>query len=166
MASWSYTSFGTNVVLKGDRELERKLRRLENKVAKKIVRKAVKKALLPVKRAAKANASAMVGGEMGGLLRKALIIRPFKKQRSGSFGAQVMLKGGVIEFVHITQAGERQYIPAAIEYGHVGGWHAGGKGFVPAIPFFRTTVETTLPQTEIQVRQLLARGIKAVARGG
>jgi hypothetical protein len=152
------------IQLKGARETERKLRALETRVATQIVRKAVKKSLLPVKRDSKKSATSIVGGDMGQLLRKNIIVRAFRRQRPHSYGARVMLKPKVPEFAHITKQGKRQYIPAAIEYGHVS-WR-GAKAFVPAMPFMRIAAQQSLPKAKAEFSQRLKAGIEAVARGG
>ena len=120
-------------VIEGAKELERKLLALERKTAKKIVRSAVRKGSKVIVTAAKANAVSMVGGEMGVLLRRNIIVRAFKRQKKGSFGVRTTIRPQVKEFVHITKGGVRHYVPSDIEYGHDN---------AAAIPFMRSASDT------------------------
>lgn len=120
-------------VIEGAKELDRKLLALERKTAKKVIRSAVRKGSKVIVNAVKVNVVNMVGGSMGLLLRKNVIVRAFKKQKKGSFGVRTMLRPEVDEFVHITKNNVRQYIPAAIEYGH---------DKAAAIPFMRNASDT------------------------
>jgi len=134
------------IELEGAKEIEAKLRSLEKNTQKKIVRKAVREGSRPTHKAAKANALSYVGGSMGSLLSKNIVLRAAKKQRKGEYRVQVRTKGDVDEFVHITKDGKRHYIPSAIEYGHAfpgRGGHKGAPKDVPARPFFRSAFDTT-----------------------
>lgn len=162
-----------DVVLEGGKELERKLLALEKKTAKKVVRKAVREGLKPTHKAAKSNAKTMVGGNMGGLISKALVLRAFKKQKRGSYAMTVRTRsekeGGPKEFVHITKDGKRQFIPAAIEWGHAKPGRGGKKGApkdVPAIPFMRNASDANLKKGEkIFVREV-KRGVERIGKHG
>ncbi|MFH1731834.1 MAG: hypothetical protein ABIF82_09315 [Planctomycetota bacterium] len=112
-------TIGVEMSLSGGKELDAKLMSLGRK-GKTIMAAAVKKGLLPIRPRAKSNARQMVGGNMGSLFAKALIVRAVKSRR----GAYVMARLGLSKdyndhFVSISKAtGKRHYIPAAIEYGH------------------------------------------------
>lgn len=143
---------------KGFAKLETKLTKLLPATAKKVVRKAVRKGAKPVQKAGRENAVSMVGGEMGALLKKHLIIRAFKKQRRGQFGVQVRLRPEVAEFVEVSKDGKRNYIPSAIEYGHIS---AGG--FVGPIPFMRTASDTQLANAAAIIKAEIITGILKAA---
>ncbi len=123
-----------DVEVKGFNIFEKKLLRLETKASKKIIRRAVRDTGKVVQKEMKANAKSFVGGLMGNLIARNIIVRAQKKQRRGSFGVNVMLKSDVDEFVHITKKGKRHYIPAAIEWGH---------GSVKEISFMRSAWDKT-----------------------
>jgi hypothetical protein len=64
----------------------------------------------------------MVGGEMGNMLAGDILVKKFKKKRRGMTGVSVLIRelgDGPYSYVHITEDNYRNYIPAAIEYGHV-----------------------------------------------
>ena len=148
--------------LEGLAEIERKLLSLEKKVGKKIVRKAVRAGAKPMLVAAKANANSMVGGSMGKLIARSLQTRAFKKQRRGQFGVATRLKSGVPEFVEESADGRSNYIPAAIEYGHIDR----GGGFVPAIPYIRAAFDATKRASEKAVARTFKTEIEATAKKG
>lgn len=149
----------------GGRELERKLLNIERKVAKKIVRKAVRVAQKPTLLAAKASAKSMIRprvgeagelGAMGSLIANNLkIISP--KQRRGSYRLSVGIDSKANDiFVDISKTGKRNYIPAAIEYGH------GSNKEQCAIPFMRSADRSTKRAKVGMVTKELRRGILAV----
>ena len=144
----------------GFSELEKKLTMMLPATAKKVVRRAVRKGAKPVQKAARENASSMVGGEMGTLLKKHLIVRAFKKQRRRQFGVQVRLRPDVAEFIDISKEGKRNYIPSAIEFGHVG-----PGGFVGAIPFMRNASDTQLANAAAIIKAEIITGILKAAKG-
>lgn len=149
-----------DVKLQGADVLEKTLLRLERNVGKKIVRKAVRAGAKPVLAAIKSAANSMVGGTMGRLISKNLQTRGFKKQKRGQFGVGTRLKADIPEFVDVSADGSRQYIPAAIEFGHVDR----GGGQVPAIPFMRTSFDMTKHKSERIVSITLAREILLAAK--
>lgn len=142
-------------VVEGAKELERKFLALERKTAKKIVRSAVRKGSKVIVNTVKVNAVNMVGGSMGTLLRKNVIVRAFKKQKKGSFGVRTMLRPEVDEFVHITKNNVRQYIPAAIEYGHDN---------AAAIPFMRNASDAQGEKARQVAIEEMKRGLMRDAR--
>jgi HK97 gp10 family phage protein len=147
--------------IQGFKELERQLTALERKTGKKIVRKAVRKSLKPVHTVAKEKARSMVGGNMGSLLAKNIVLRAMRKQRRGSFAMNVRLRAGINEFIHKAQKskypGGETFIPAAIEYGHDN---------AAPIPFMRTASDENLPKAEGIMRQELKAGIETTAKHG
>ena len=143
------------VTLEGGKQLEKKLLVLEQKTAKKVVRKATRAATKPVQKATKENATTMVGGDMGNLLKKHIVVRAFRKQKRGSYGLSVKLRPGVDEFDYVSKDGKRSYIPAAIEYGHDN---------AAAIPFMRKAADSELKNSELIMKAELARGIETMAK--
>ncbi len=93
------------------------LLKLEKTTGRKIVRGALRKGSKVIQTAAKENARTMVGGEMGALIAKNIVVRALKKCRRGSFVINVQIRA-VDEFMHVTRTGKRYFIPAAIEAGH------------------------------------------------
>ena len=138
------------VELQGDKALDKALMRLELKTAKRIVRPAARKAMKPTLKAVKENARTMVGGEMGKLLARYMILRAFRRQRKGSYGLNVRLKGGVPEFKHVAADGTEYYIPAAIEYGH---------DSAAAIPFMRKAFDGNTEKSLTIIKQEIWLGI-------
>lgn len=145
-----------SMTLSGDKALERKLRKLPNTVAKKVVRSAVRKGAKPILAAAKANAAGMVGGQMGSLLRRFLTIRAFRRQRRGSYGVRVDVnEKGDEYFIDVSKSGKRNWIPAAIEYGHDN---------APAIPFMRSAMDRTKEQAIEVTKRELRNGIEQAGK--
>ena len=137
--------------LEGAEALERKLKKLPDKVGKKIVRTNVRKAGKVILAAAKSKARQNVGGRMGGLIAKFLVLRNQKKQRKGSFGMSVFIsEKGNPQFVHITQTGVQHYIPAAIEHGH------GRNKAQAARPYFRPAFF----QNQHKAEKVLLKGLR------
>lgn len=146
--------------LEGGAALEKKLLALERTVGKKIVRKAVRAGAKPVLRAIKASARSMVGGSMGALIAKNLQTRAFKKQKKGQFGAATRFKPDIPELTETSADGQRNFIPADIEFGHED--RAGGQ--VPAIPFMRSAFDATKRASEKAVVLELKKGILLAAK--
>lgn len=146
--------------LEGGAALEKKLLALERNVAKKIVRKAVRAGAKPVLAAIKASSRSMVGGSMGALIAKNLQTRGFKKQKRGQFGVATRFKPDIPEFVEVSADGQRNFIPADIEFGHED--RAGGQ--VPAIPFMRSAFDATKRASEKAVALELKTGIELTAK--
>ena len=143
------------LTIEGGKELKRKLLNIANKTGKKIVRQAVRKSLKPIQETAKANARNMVGGNMGRLLSKNVILRALRKQRTGQYAMNVRLRTGIPEFIHRAvrskYPGGATYIPAAIEYGHDN---------VAAIPFMRVAADRKTPVAERIMHAELKAGIE------
>tara|TARA_Y100000310_G_scaffold160622_1_gene160387 strand:- start:1662 stop:2135 length:474 start_codon:yes stop_codon:yes gene_type:complete len=154
-----------DMMLEGAAELEKTLLRLEKKTAKKVVRKAVRAGAKPTLTTAKNNAASMVGGKMGALIKKNIVIKAYKKQRSGSFALAVRMRSGVAEFIHITADGERYYIPMAIEYGHALPGAGGSKSKdVVAVPFMRNAIGIGIPQAKRIIKNEIVKGINQLAK--
>ena len=120
--------------IEGAKELQAKLDTLTHTEEKGVFRTALRDAQKLMQSLAKADARTFVGGAMGAAIAKNIIVRAFKKRRKYSVGNNVMSNPAWVEPSHktgspdvhdtspiyITQStGLRQYIPAAIEYGHV-----------------------------------------------
>ena len=140
-----------SITLVGAKELERKLSTLEKKTAKKIIRKAVRAGTKIIHNAVKENALSMVGGKMGSLLKKNVIVRAWKKQRRGGYGVGVSLRKDVPEFVSISAAGKKSYIPAAIEYGHDN---------AAALPFMRKAYDAHGEKAKQTTMNEIDKGVK------
>lgn len=126
---------------KGTRKLNRKLRRLVQRDAKRAVRRGVRAGTKPIRDKARRNARDDVGGDLGKLIAKHIKAMVYKRQKKGSFAMAVGLSAsGNAELVETTKDGFRNYIPAAIEYGHAHPFAGGGRSApkdVVAIPFMR-----------------------------
>lgn len=146
-----------SVTLEGGPALQIKLQNLAIKTQRKLVRQAVRagtKVMLPV---AKANARQMVGGNMGSVIASALQIRAMKSQRPGQYALKIQhSKNYDDQLVSTTQAGERQYIPNAIEYGHV----APDGSDVPAKPYMRTAFMATQATARVVIAQNIIAAIE------
>ncbi len=160
----------------GMNQLVRKLKRLESKVAKKIVRTGVRDGSKVFQKEVKSNILSMltggrtlktkagktkvsstlekIKGRLSAAMHNAIIVRGIKKQKKGQWGANVQFnltkQGDVLIY---KGKGKRQFIPAAIEYGHrlffMG--HDTGKKTRP-IPFARKAFDSkdsTAKQTAI-----------------
>jgi len=102
----------------GLRQIEAQLRTLPVKAQKTVVRQAVRSALKPMLAEAKSKAISVVGGEMGSLLARHIVIAAPKRQRHGTYSLHVQMRRGVAQFIHTTEAGRPHYLPTAIEFGH------------------------------------------------
>ncbi len=151
---------GLTVSIQGMRELDRKLKALDARVKRKIVRVAVRRGADIIKHQAKSNAATMVGGDMGSLLARHLSTKRFRRQKRGSYGVAVWMRPDVVDFVWVTQDGTREYIPAAIEFGHYGGWQQHNPSFVPAIPFIRTAFDSKVQASIRVIGHTLKMGIE------
>ena len=156
-----------SMTITGAREIEAKLRALPIKVAKKTVRQAVRAGANVILPKVKDNARTLVGGSMGSVMVKNLLVRAFKKQRRGSYGLSVRYKSGIEELIHITADGVRYYVPAALEFGHARPGAGGSRvKDVPARPVIRNAFETTKEKAVKVVETGLARGVeRAVIEG-
>lgn len=142
-------------MLEGGKELNAKLLKMERKVAKQVVKKAVRAATKPMIAAGRSNARGMIGGTMGALIAKNIKAIVFKFQRSGSWGMQVGMKPDVPEFEDFTAEGKKNYIPAAIEYGH---------DEAAAIPFIRKAWDATKDLAKSIMARELKKGVESAAK--
>lgn len=140
-------------VIEGAKELERNLATLEKRIQKRVVRQAVRAAQKPLLARAKSNAASRVGGTMGALLAKNIVIRAPRRQRKGTYALHVTLRPGVPEFVHTTRAGRPHNIPSDIEYGH------GADKESAARPFLRPAADATKDESLRMLTQQLRVGI-------
>ncbi len=123
------------LTLRGAKKLEKKLKRLETKLAKKIVRKSVREGAKVIHKRAKSNATVVVTGGLGTLFKKALVIRAWRKQVRGSYGMSVGFntkkypeligytagsQSSIATKKFTKGSGRKHFLPAALEYGHVG----------------------------------------------
>jgi len=148
-----------SIKLSGGEELDRKLKNLETKVSRKIVRKAVRAAQKEPLVVAKSNAKTMIGGAMGGLISKWIKILSPKKQYRGSYRLDVGVSSMANDtFVVNSKSNKRNYIPAAIEYGH------GSNKNEAAIPYMRNAHEKTKTRSLRTFKSVLKKGIEETAR--
>ena len=166
--------------IEGAWELKSNLNTLGTRVAKKVIRKAVRAGLKSLLTKAKANARSRVGGSMGSLLAKNIVIKAPKKQKPGIYALHVQMRAGVPEFVHYQKGAHsrlwrvrrgkrvpgpgkevgRTFIPAAIEYGH------GSDKESAARPFLRPAADTTRAETiRILTKQLRVGILREAIRG-
>ena len=144
----------------GAKELERKLSMLPINVAKKHVRTAVREGAKIIQAEEHAMAMSMVGGEMGGMIANALKVRAARTKRRGSYGVNVIIDPNKNDvFVDVSKSGVRNYIPAAIEYGHI----TASGGRVAAIPFGRTAFDNKKTSASAAIERDLLRGIEIEA---
>lgn len=152
----------------GARELEKALLQIQTKAAKKVVRKATRDGAKVIGTRAKANAAGLVGGSLGGAIRKALVVRAQRRQRRGAYGVNVLVNPNrADQFVYHTKAGRRHFIPNAVEYGHVAPGKAGTKGAPKVVrpkPFMRNACDTAGQQAVRTVEQAMWTGIEKAAR--
>ena len=140
--------------IQGAAELERMLQTLPDRVDRKVIRQAVRSAQKVVRTAEQASARSMVGGEMGDRIARSLQVRAPQRQQRGRYSLHVQLARDEEGFVHVTKAGRREYIPAAIEYGHMA-----GTTYVPAIPFGRTAAEQATASAMVTFTDALRTGL-------
>lgn len=136
---------------------EQALGLLPAKMSKKIVRKSVRAGQKPTLVRAKSNANSMVGGQMGALIAKKTKIKGPKRQKRGQYSLGVVVTADDA-FFEISKAGDRNYIPAAIEYGH------GQDKEKAAIPFMLQAGESQRPKSLIELRKELRIGIDKAIR--
>lgn len=151
--------------VKNAQAVQNALNAFEKKIAKKIVRTGVRASWTPLLKRAKENARSKVGGDMGKLIARSLQLRAFKKQKRSQYGMLVRIKKGVDEFVVVSKSGQRNFIPAAIEYGHAFPYHGKGPGGgapkdVAAISYLRSALDITLPKAPMIFRTHLVRAIR------
>ena len=144
-----------SIELKGFTELERKLAGLEPKIAKKVMKKSLREGAKIVQRKARINANSKVGGKMGELIAKFIKIRTWTRPRRFYKGVSLEVSAtGDDFFVDYGQRG-RNYIPAAIEYGHDN---------VAPISFMRSAWDSTKRAVLIKTERELKTGIEEVAK--
>ena len=150
-----------NVLLQGSAELQSALAALPVKISRQVVRTGVRKGTQLVRDAQRRAAKSVVGGRMGNLLAKHIVTH-VPKRRLGEYTISVMFRKGVDEFVHVTKAGVRYYIPHAIEFGHAlpGHGHGGGGGApapkdVAAMPFMRPAAQQNRQRAMEEVMSVL-----------
>ena len=132
--------------------IDQQLRTLPIKAQKKVVRTAVRAALKPMQTEARRNAVSMVGGEMGALLNKHIVIKAPKRQKiKGNYLLRDTLREGVEEFDHVSQEGKMSYIPSAIEYGH---------DSAQPIPFMRKASDSELRNAPAIFSEVVRKELK------
>jgi len=170
--------WGIGVQVTGLKELNRVLLRLERKDGRAVVRDALRIATQPVQNVTKICAKRMVGGKMGDLLSRNIIVRAAKRKRPHEYRLLVMTKPDVPEFVGYSKgsassikskklvSGTRYYIPAAIEFGHAfpGRGGSGAKDIAP-IPFMRSAADAKEDESRRLFIYRINQGISGVCAG-
>jgi hypothetical protein len=162
----------------GVRELDDYLRQLPQRMARTGARRAVEGALEPQRVAQVQQVMSMYGGRMGQLIAAALAAGRLGHQRAGGYSAATKLKRDEV-FIHFTLgsawsrhekqsrhgyryivesqvAGNRYFIPAAIEFGHAFPGR-GGKSVkdVRPLPALATGAEMAAPRTIAELVRLI-----------
>ena len=160
-------------------EMERKLLNLPAKVAKKVIRQALRVGAKVVEARAESTARVRVGGTMGSLIAQAIGIATKTKRRRGDyvltvgplarFNPQLVYysKGTAFDTTTRKQvAGRRAYIPAAIEYGHVGPGKSksGSPKVARPIPFMRSAYTSAGDSAIRRASVAMKEGIERVAK--
>jgi len=153
-----------SVELKGAEELRKALAGLGGAGARRVARTAIRKGAKKTLAAAKANARTEVGGEMGSLIAKYIKIVPFSRQVARRVaGMSIMVsKDGNEHFVV-----GKNYIPAALEYGHVWPGAGGLKGVSAAVrprAFMRPAWDSTKHQALQAILDAMRVGIEREAK--
>ena len=149
----------------GAKELEAALGGFERKVSQKVVGKALRTGANIIKDKQRSNAPAMVGGDMGGQLAKAIKVKAGKPRRYSHL-FRVWIDPKTEGLVVTSKDGTRNYIPAAIEYGHAAPDDAKGTKVVAAIPFMRDGYDSKKNLSKRAVEIALKLGIERVASSG
>jgi len=159
-------------------ELIENLRGFSKKVfrpaAKRVVSRSVEAKMLL---RARSNATFIIGGRMGALIGKHMEVFPIPSRKGVAFGVRVSPTGNAI-FQVTSKAGRQNYIPFAIEYGHVIGEHgselagkskgaralaATGLRFVAPIPFMRPAFDQAKTPTAEYISSQLEEEINRIA---
>ncbi len=102
----------------GDKETVMALNRMSDKMSRNFLAKGARRACRVFKKQIETNASSMVGGTMGAAIKAAVYVGATRKRPPrGTVNLNTMLEKDD-SFVSVSKAGQRNYIPAAIEYGH------------------------------------------------
>lgn len=119
--------------------MDRALAGLPAKVQNRVAGIALRAGAMILEEEARRNALVGIGGGMGGDIAGAIGIGRMRTVRGGGRAVNVSVDphGDRPEFVHFTKDGTRQYIPAALEYGHAAPYDAKGTKIAAAIPFMR-----------------------------
>lgn len=137
-----------DVMVFGDKQLQRRLSNLILKLQRKVVRKSLREAARPIHAASKAKCPVLTGR-----LRKSIKLRAMRRAR-GRFGMRIIT--GTREELGIP-ADEPYYYPAAVETGH---------GNVPAYPFLRPALHENRGKALKIACQFLRQGIEQEMRRG
>lgn len=164
----------------GLKEIDRKLISLGKKAAGKIVRPALRSSAKFMQKAEKSSVKSLVGGQMGALIARNIIIRALKKRR-GTSAVRTLINPKADGLLHFSRGsssdigtkkqstGKRYYIPSAIEYGHAYPGRGGGGSppkDVPPKPAFRRAFDANwFPARRILEAQIILRLNNVVKRG-
>lgn len=167
--------------IQGDAELLKAIEELPPKVTKKFAREAVQESIPIIVKQVRSNARTMVGGELGRQMAEAYIPDKMRSMRDAAGAKGHFDPASNSLFVHITKAGNRQYIPNAVEYGHViakkgmgqskiasntfGKWAKSierkGATRVAPIPFIRRAVNQVGTRAQMKTLDYIDRAIVA-----
>jgi hypothetical protein len=181
------------MMIEGAEELKAKLESLRLSEQRGVFTKALRVSQKLMQKMAKVFVMNMVGGTMGKSIAENIILRKFKKRRKYSAGVNVFTAPAWMAAstpgttddptapIYISKStGRRQYIPAAIEYGHVivargnkglskrrrekirkAGNSAGVK-WVPPYPYMRKSSDMTTPERFRILSNFVAKYFEAV----
>jgi len=165
--------------IKNAQLIQNALNAFSKKISQKVVKQGVKAAWTPLLKRAKTNARNLSSSKrkgtkkstrIGNRIAKALVLKPFRKQKPGQYGMKVLIdsdKAG--QFYSFSMGANTQlrwssnietrrvqrkigkttgqyFIPVAIEYGHAfPGKGGSGSKDVAGKPFMRPALDVTLP---------------------
>ncbi len=148
--------------LDGFQELQRKLQKLPQKTEAKVIRQSLRKGAKLIQQQARKNAKTMIGGDLGKLTAKWLVVRAGKRQK-GVIKMMTAIKKGYESsglLVFNKGDGEGHFLPSVTEYGfkHFGGKQIPGKGW------YRTAFETMGRKARTLIMKEMWEGIAAQAK--
>ena len=158
------------IVFQGSKELIRALHKLPDAVHQKVAKAGLRPAANIVLAKARANVRARPGGSLGATIARYLHLRVFANPWTDWKGMVVEVgHRGNDELVVMSKSGQRNYLPAAIEYGHRGPGQ-GGKGsrgrpnpnamVAPAYAYMRNAYESTREQAIAMAETTILKGVQ------
>ena len=165
------------ITIKNANAINNALAEFTSRMENKIINDSLEKAWTPLYSKMKQNARGLAGrGIMSNKIADSLVLTKFKKRVKGRYGYHVMFND-YGQFVYYTKGsasnvgteklvkGKRYFIPNAIEYGHASPGRGGGKNApkdVPAKPFMRPALDSTLPNAAKIFEDEIERAIREV----
>jgi len=146
----------------GLKELQRKLEKLPQKAEAKVIRQSLRKGSKIIKQKARTNAGTMIGGTLGKLTAKWLVVRAGKRKK-GVISIMTGFRKGYESsglLVFNKGDGERHFLPSVTEFGfkHFGGKTIAGKGW------YRSAFDSTASKARTLIMKEMWEGISAQAK--